>query len=178
MNISKAEAISGWMAPEELAWLAEQAEKYKLIVEIGSFRGRSTRALGDNTKGVVVAVDHWQGEAHLDMTQEERDKLFNEFTSNLSDLITAGTVVPVKIDAAVVDSTPVVAALKPEMVFIDGDHKFNSVKRDIQTWMPKIVSGGLLCGHDSGYPDVEKAITEFVPNRQLVQGTQIWYANI
>lgn len=35
-----------------------------------------------------------------------------------------------------------------DFVFIDGDHSYSAVSADIRTWLPKIKSGGSLCGHD------------------------------
>jgi hypothetical protein len=35
-----------------------------------------------------------------------------------------------------------------DFVYIDGDHSFEGVTRDMQLWYPKINSGGLLAGHD------------------------------
>jgi predicted O-methyltransferase YrrM len=40
-----------------------------------------------------------------------------------------------------------------DFVFIDGDHSYNAVDHDIQSWLPKIKVGGLLCGHDYANPD-------------------------
>jgi hypothetical protein len=33
-----------------------------------------------------------------------------------------------------------------DMVFIDGDHAYPAIKKDIEAWMPKCKR--LLCGHD------------------------------
>lgn len=37
-----------------------------------------------------------------------------------------------------------------KMVYIDGDHSYPFVKRDIQLYWPLITEGGFLCGHDYG----------------------------
>lgn len=33
-------------------------------------------------------------------------------------------------------------------VFIDGDHRFDAVKKDCELWEPKVRDGGILSGHD------------------------------
>jgi predicted O-methyltransferase YrrM len=35
-----------------------------------------------------------------------------------------------------------------DVVYIDADHSYESVKRDIASWRPKVKRGGVLCGHD------------------------------
>jgi len=45
MNIERAQATTGWMSDAELTYLAECAGKSTAIVEIGSWKGRSTLAL-------------------------------------------------------------------------------------------------------------------------------------
>jgi len=35
-----------------------------------------------------------------------------------------------------------------DFVFIDGNHAYEYIMQDIQAWLPKIKSGGLLSGHD------------------------------
>lgn len=37
-----------------------------------------------------------------------------------------------------------------DFVFIDGDHTYESVSKDINLWFPKIKAGGILAGHDYG----------------------------
>jgi predicted O-methyltransferase YrrM len=47
------------------------------------------------------------------------------------------------------------------LAFIDGDHRYEQVKRDIEVWLPKIRSGGVLAGHDyGGYETVRRAVRE------------------
>ena len=53
-------------------------------------------------------------------------------------------------------------------VYLDGDHKYESVKEDIETWWPLIRNGGIMAGHDyQGMKDrigvygVKRAVHEF-----------------
>lgn len=49
------------------------------------------------------------------------------------------------------------------MVYIDALHEYQDVIRDINTWLPKVVSGGIIAGHDFSYmlPGVICAVEEF-----------------
>ena len=48
-----------------------------------------------------------------------------------------------------------------DYVYIDDGHDYESVKRDLNSWYPKVNDWGVLGGHDSVYGDVQKAIIEF-----------------
>ena len=37
---------------------------------------------------------------------------------------------------------------KFDLIFIDGDHHYEAVKRDIELWYPLVKEKGILCGHD------------------------------
>lgn len=175
MNIARSDMIDGWMQYGELEWLAKQAETHKFIVEIGSYKGRSTRALADNTAGVVVAIDHWRGEAHLDIAEEDREKLYTTFCSNMQDLIDSKKVLPLRVDhSAITDSAFKFDDKHADMVFIDGSHTYEDVKRDINFWFDILIPGGLLCGHDSGHEPVSKAVFERFPQAELIDKTTIW----
>lgn len=176
VNIEKALSINGWMSIQELTWLATQASRVKKIVEFGSFQGRSTRALADNIlpNGTIWAVDPWNG----DYFTEEGDSLravntyvMPQFCENLREHIKVGTVIPVR-----GYSFGFTLPIKVDMVFIDGDHRYESVKRDIKKALELLKPDGLICGHDYGHPlwtGVTKAVDELI----IIDGLEdtIWF---
>lgn len=177
IDISKALAIDGWMEKEELTWLAEQASTHKVIAEIGSWIGRSTRAIADNTRGVVFAVDTWTGaiehQAGLLYSQRKRKDIITKFHENMEDLI-GRKVFPMNMPSVVAAA---ILAPKFDMVFIDGAHDYQSVSEDIQNWSKLLKPDGLLCGHDYNpdWPQVVSAVKNNVPEVKKVPRTDIWF---
>lgn len=175
MDISKALQIEGWMSEAELTWLAEQASQKKMIVEIGSWEGRSTRALADNTDGVVFAVDTWEGskeEVHeAFLRTKPKDWLLDKFRTNL---------VGCRAQICVRKMLSTIAAAmlsnyKFDMIFIDGSHDYSHVKEDILTWQKLLAPNGLICGHDyESWPGVTQAVDEIYPTHGRA-AESIWY---
>ncbi|MBU3591454.1 class I SAM-dependent methyltransferase [Polynucleobacter sp. 78F-HAINBA] len=48
-----------------------------------------------------------------------------------------------------------------DLVYIDGDHTYEGVVKDLAAWYPKVKKGGIICGDDIGWPGVKKAVDEF-----------------
>lgn len=182
LSLHKALDTPGFMDPQELIWLANQARCHSAIVELGSFLGRSTRALADNTEGKVYAVDDWLGlrdqtPCSLEpLTADFEKNLFLGFSLHLEDHIASGKVVVVRADHGIQPEW--LNGTKPDMVFVDGDHRYESVKRDLSFWIRRIAPGGILCGHDWNWEGVEKAVKERLPGATVVPGTSIWFCYI
>jgi len=184
-DITRALQIGGMMRPTELQWLADQAEKHYRIVEIGSWIGRSTRALADNTRGSVYAVDTWAGSWQTDDDPDFQrggpDWLYSTFLKNTSD---CAAVIPYRMSS--LDAAKLFEAEDLfDMIFIDGSHDYDNVRADILAWRPLLASGGLLCGHDYKYDPcdpikresflgLDRAVEELVPTVKIAVDT-IWY---
>lgn len=170
VTTGRALQIEGFMSPDELNWLAEQATEHKAIVEIGSYLGRSTRALADNTPGFVLAIDDWQGPRDVNVPREQ---IFERFQKNVGDM--NGKVRKQRMDYSQLPELKL--DFTPDMIFVDGDHEYESVKRDLQWAVANIAPGGLLCGHDLERPEVRRAIIETLPDYQLLSGIGLlWWA--
>jgi len=48
-----------------------------------------------------------------------------------------------------------------DIVYIDGDHRPESVARDVRAWLPKIRPGGILCGDDFNWPGTPEVLQKF-----------------
>ena len=55
------------------------------------------------------------------------------------------------------------------LVYIDADHSYEGVKRDIAAWYPKLSVGGIMAFHDYESPayGVKQAVNEFAANNDL-----------
>jgi hypothetical protein len=166
--IERALNVLGWMSEPELWWLAVQASSRKKILELGSFYGKSTRALGDNTLGTVYSVDNFEGPPEVEMFEFERKSIKKIFDKNLSDLIQSGKVISIVQDHESYD--PPIDDF--EMIFIDGDHHYEAIMRDITRWLNKTKRPFLLGGHDYDHLGVKKAVDELFTNVNQFGG--IW----
>lgn len=52
------------------------------------------------------------------------------------------------------------------LLYIDADHSYNGVMRDLNAWYNKVSPGGVIAGHDFGDPSygVKRAFTDFANN--------------
>jgi predicted O-methyltransferase YrrM len=153
------------MTIEELSWLAQKALGHSRIVEIGSWQGRSTTVLASHTPGRVWAVDTWQGSeeiAHL-LANKPEDWLYKTFLDNTKGLT---NIVPLRMTSLEGAEILNDSGQKFDMIFIDAAHDYESVKADIEAWLPLVEPGGLLCGHDyaTGWPGVMQAVDEAFPD--------------
>lgn len=178
INISNAEKIPGWMTSDELEWLATASSTHKCIVEIGCWKGRSTRALAENTLGRVYAVDTWPQTiwyAEDEFKNKPKDWLLNEFKKNVSGLTNIQIIRMPSVEAAKYIYRHFDKSF--DMIFIDGGHDYDCIKADLLVWKPLLSPGGLLCGHDIIAPGVLKALQELIPD--YVRGPwSIWYKEL
>lgn len=64
-----------------------------------------------------------------------------------------------------------------DAIYIDGDHTYEAVKKDINLWKRKIVSGGIMVGDDyKRFEGVKKAVNESFEKFELIENT--WYKKL
>ena len=133
-----------------------------VIAEIGSFLGNgSTSTLikaMNGRDGKIYCIDTWKGnqnvEWHLNLAEEF--SLFDTFLHHVAEADGKDIVKPMVMES--LDAAAIFREKSLDLVFIDGDHSYQSVKNDIEAWRDKIKPGGVLCGHDC-----EGAMADFAP---------------
>lgn len=144
--------------------LPEQAR----ILEVGSWTGASTTVLATlaRSRGAqVFCVDTWRGtrQTHLEPIADKRD-IFGEFKSNLDVDGLLPWVVPIVGDCDTV--LPLFRDEAFDAIFIDAEHRYSAVRRNIVTLLPCLRQGGIMIGHDAEYklssctPEKQKLIRE------------------
>ena len=89
--ISNAQKLGEWMSDPELTWFAQQAKKSKVVIELGSWFGKSSTAIADNLPqdGVLYCIDTWAGSTvekdtnHIQAREIDGDFVYIEFCRNL-----------------------------------------------------------------------------------------------
>ena len=174
------EAIDGWMSKGALSWLYRQSMASKVVVEVGAWKGRSTKALALRCPGTVYAVDTWAGvpddPEQNDRLYPDREASWDVFSRNLAQEIKRRRVVPLRMESTQAAQYMLDKGIAPDFVFIDADHRYEAVVQDIKAWGAVLRKGGILAGHDywPSWPEVIRAVDELVPDRQLVTGG-IWW---
>ena len=133
--------VPGWLTDEEgeaLYELARTCSGRGAIVEIGSWKGKSTICLGLGSRdgaGVrIFAID------------PHADYRFGDFKTNVERAGIADLVTPIaSLSQAAADGfdEPI------ELLFVDGSHEYHLVLEDFEQWVPKVVDGGWVAFHDT-----------------------------
>jgi len=62
-----------------------------------------------------------------------------------------------------------------DLLYIDGEHSYEQVKRDIQNYLPKVKKEGLVIGDDYNLPGVKMAADEaFGKKLEILHKTNFW----
>lgn len=150
-HLTPLKSIDGWLSLDEadLLYRLARGVSHDCIVEIGSYRGRSTIALalgsaaGHNVK--IYAIDPhepFKGPLGGTFGPDDRATFFHNMLAtkcyqnvslvNLSsEIISPGWKEPVA------------------LLWIDGDHTMMGVRRDLRCWLPYLTEDGLIAFDDS-----------------------------
>lgn len=165
-----ANTITGWMSFKEQTFLYDTAKKMDSVVELGSWKGKSTHALCSSKCPSVTAIDTWMGsKAEPDAHAQAKDgSVYKEFLDNMKGF-TNLTIIKDDIN----NQVDKFEDGSVDMIFIDAGHTYEEVKNDILKWKSKAKK--VLCGHDycSAWQGVKDAVDEILGKPDEIYDT-IW----
>jgi predicted O-methyltransferase YrrM len=149
------QGVEGWLTDEQALRLADRARTLHppaRIVEIGSYRGRSTITLASSApEGVtVVAVDPHAGDdrgpRQVHGTDASGEADHRAFVENLT---RAGVVE--RVEHVRLPSQEALATLpaRADLVYVDGAHRYRAAREDLTGWGGRLRPRGTLLVHDA-----------------------------
>ena len=169
------DGVEGWLTDEQAERLRAAAARSARIVEIGSYRGRSTIVLaGAAPPGAeVVAIDphagNDRGPRQWEGTAGEGEADHVAFRANLERAGVAERVRHVRRPSQ--DALGAVAG-EVDLLYVDGAHRFAAAAADIRRWGARVAPGGTLLVHDA-YSSVGVTLAL---GRHLLGGRRFRYA--
>lgn len=145
-----------------------------VFVEGGAWLGKSSSFLCDYARDRIniFIVDTWKGSADELMNVKiaaEKD-LYRIFLENMGDR----NFTPIRKDS--VEASKDFNNESCDVVFIDMEHTYEAVKKDIEAWLPKVKTGGYIAGHDydSIHPGLVKAVEEAFLKDKIITMGRCW----
>ena len=169
--LAKLRDVEGYLSDDE-AWALYVAARRcttvardPRVVEIGSYKGRSTiaiaSALAESGRGSLVSIDPHKptGKASYAREHGELDTLA-EFQQNVARAGVAAYVTSIQATSrearSTYDGRPI------DMLFVDGSHDYEDVLADIDAWAPLLAAGAIAAFNDPYGPGVNRALRERV----------------
>jgi SAM-dependent methyltransferase len=152
--------IPGYFEIRECKKIQEFAED-NICLEIGSLYGRSTLCLAEVANEVHI----------VDSFESEDDNIYKEFLKNIEEYE--------NITVHIGKSKDTIPKMKKkfDLIFIDGDHSYLGIRKDISLCWPKLKVGGVLFIHDyhnNTFTDVKRCVDEIFPTYDGSCDWSIW----
>jgi len=166
--------IDGWFDFQSIyTEMVEKSKDNSHFVEIGAWMGKSTSymavEIANSNKNIKFdTIDTWAGsdeESHKEIINGLEMSLYDKFISNVSPII--NYINPIIGYSEYIADTYENESL--DFVFLDGAHDYESIKKDIEKWYPKVKMNGVIAGHDYNEHGIEgnewegvvRAVNEF-----------------
>ena len=151
----------GWFLRANESVLRELVPRATLVLELGSYIGKSTRCVADLLApgAHLITCDAWDNAfledalGHNYLRDEGERRTFDLYETFLANLWEArDRVTPVKMLTAECCAAVATAGLKPDLIYIDADHDYAGVHADVRL-CTELFPGAVLVGDDWDYAD-------------------------
>lgn len=124
---------------------------YPIVAELGVLKGDfSAKIIQKTNPSYLVLIDWWNGEVFSGDVDGNNTKLYNG--EELYDFVLKRfeSLKNVKIHKNKTEKILEFTDNYFDFIYIDADHSYEAVKKDLENCYPKVKNGGYLAGHDYG----------------------------
>jgi len=175
------EKIEGWFNFESLYLDVLNRFNNAVFVEIGCWKGTSTVCMADKIKNSKKNIKFYAIDIFEAYTQDGAvlETTFDEFLHNIEPC--KEYIIPIKGSSHEVHTQFEDKSI--DFLFIDANHDYEFIKKDIELWYAKVKEGGVIGGHDFQFPGVERAVKEFFADKHPIDmayfyTTSCWFVNV
>jgi predicted O-methyltransferase YrrM len=141
--------MHGWFNNDNKIFLKNIINKQqKIIIELGSWLGSSTRWFCDNTNATIYAVDHWLGSNEHQGRVDVKDKLpilYETFIVNCWEY--KDRIVPIRLNTIAGLQYLYDNQIVPDVIYVDASHEEADVIADIEKCL-ELFPDALITGDD------------------------------
>jgi uncharacterized protein (TIGR03032 family) len=152
----------GWLSKPTSELLASVlTPQTRLVLELGSWLGLSTRFIADRApNAVIIAIDHWQGSEEHRQNPDFKELLpvlYETFLSSCWDY--RERIIPMRMNSTNALEAIALQHLAPDVIYLDADHSYEAVKADIVR-IRELFPDAILIGDDWDWVGVRRAASE------------------
>jgi predicted O-methyltransferase YrrM len=163
--------------PELYKAMVDKFPSNSHFVEIGVWKGMSAAYMAveiiNSGKDIKFdCIDTWDFvESQTEISEEMCSDLYETFLNNISSV--SHIINPIK--SLSWDGAQYYKDNSLDFIFIDAAHDYESVKKDINAWFPKLKQDGIIAGHDYAWcQDVQRAVNEFFAGKNIYESEGCW----
>jgi len=158
------ENLTGWMTPKNKKMFTEVIERDnpKIVLELGSWLGLSTRFLCDHVD-CVISVDHWEGSGPWMRKLPVFPVLYETFLKNCWKY--RNKLIPIRTTTIKGVLEVYEAGVVPDLVYVDAAHDTASVIEDLEICMT-LFPKATIVGDDWQFLTVKEGVFEILRRYQ------------
>ena len=170
----------GWFPKWNSQLLLPLVKDKKLVLEIGSWLGKSTREWLKNSSAHVICVDTWGGSIEHNKNDTRVINLYNQFVANQREWGNRISMMQMTSVKALLELQKY-PEVQPDFIYIDASHQYEDVYLDLSLCY-NTYPNAIICGDDWGWHNktqgkrqtVQEAVKEFCKNYNLEYEANHW----
>ena len=161
------------LLPDKRNFIFKLIKKNSICCEVGVWKGEfSDLILNKNNPSKLYLVDPWKNfgsdyfdKKHEKYSQSNQDKRYSLVKEKLKNHIENNTVEILRMTSK--EALKKIQHIKFDFIYIDGNHKYEFVKFDLENYYNLLKSGGYLVGDDYRIESIKTAVLEFVNKNKI-----------